>query len=142
MRFHLVYNGPLPSSGNKSKPEHAKRIRDTLHEQMAHLWKVHSVLKRLRISAIVDNGEIEGLAVSQSPFSVERDVDAYPAREHEIDLVAPIKGRSHSFVPLIRKSLDVNCSLSISFFCVKKTLVRLSFRVAIWMGASKPYLTL
>ncbi len=115
MRFHLIYSGQLPSSGNKSKPDDARKIRDALHCQMEELWKVHRVLHRLRQTAIVYREGDSRMFTNDSPFGVERDVDQYPAREDEVDLTTPIDIDGQEFVPLIRKSLDLNCSLSISF---------------------------
>jgi len=115
MRFHLVYSGRLSASGNNAKPAAVASIRDTFHAQLEELWRVHRVLKRLRSTAIVPRKEFEGLAVAETPFQVERDVEAYPAREDEVDLTAPIVDGGKSYVPLVRKSLDLNCSLSIQF---------------------------
>jgi hypothetical protein len=114
MRFHLVYHGRLPGSGNSSKPDIVRDIRDAFHPQLEELWKTHSALRRLRRTAIVHK-ESYGLAVSESPFDVERDVETYPARDNEIDLSAPIQRGEKSFRPLIRKSLDLNCQLKINF---------------------------
>lgn len=118
MRFQLVYVGKLPSSGNKPKPADAVRIRDVIHAQMAELWRVHRSLRRLRRTSIVKRDpSIQYLGTYESPFDVERDVDAYPAdpNNNEVDLSAPINFGARSYVPLVRRSLDLNCAISISF---------------------------
>jgi hypothetical protein len=113
MRFHLVYNGPLPASGNSSKPKWAAQIRDAFHSQLEYLWQVHTALQRLRQTAIVKTNPERYLGVVDSPLGVERDVDSYPATEDETDLCAPIIHGDQSYIPLVRKSLDLNCYLNI-----------------------------
>ncbi len=115
MKFFLVYHGLLPGSGNKPKPDVVRDIRDKFHPQLDHLWKVNATLRRLRQAAIVPKGDNVGLAVSDTPFYEGRDVDAYPAREDEVDLCAPIDQSGKLYIPLVRGSLQLNCHLSITF---------------------------
>lgn len=115
MRFHLIFSGFLPSSGNKPKPKDAQRIRDELHPQLEQLWRVHRALQRLKRTAIVDNGDSGLISVDETPFDAERDVEKYPADENEIDLTAPIEISGKLYKPLVRNSLNLNCSLSINF---------------------------
>lgn len=114
MRFHLVYHGPLSGSGNSPKPQQVRDLRDALHPQMKYLWETHTALRRLRQTAIVKKNPGGYLAVPDGP-SIARDVDKYPARDDENDLCAPIVQRGRSYLPLVRKSLDLNCHLSINF---------------------------
>jgi hypothetical protein len=44
MKFTLTFEGNLPTSGNKPKPEAVWRIRRTLHPQIADLFLTHPVL--------------------------------------------------------------------------------------------------
>lgn len=116
MRFHLVYNGELRPMGNHPKPDHVRDIRNKFHPQLEYLWQVHTALKRLRQSAIVKRNPAEYLGVAKdSPLGPDRDLEKYPAREDEIDLCAPIQKGEKLYIPLIRKSLDLNCELNILF---------------------------
>lgn len=116
MRFHLVYNGPLAASGNKSKPKEAAQIRDYFHPQLKLLWETHAALKRLRQTAIVlkDPGKYFGSG-DDSPLKQDRDIDLFPARDYEENLCAAIIQRDKGFTPLVRDSLSLNCELDILF---------------------------
>lgn len=114
MRFSLVFNGRLSGTGNKPKPDQVRDIRDVFHEQLKYLWETHSALKRLRQSAIVNKAGRD-LAVTEGPFDIPRDLDRFPPRDHETDLCEPIFQGDFSYIPLVRKSLDLNCRLDIHF---------------------------
>ena len=118
MRFHLVYSGRLPASANKSKPEDVRDIRDKFHPQLELLWKTHAALRRLRSSArVLRNPEADRLSYfepPQSPFDREQD-PAEPPDDAFVDLCEPIVKGGKSYMPLVRKSLDLNCSLKIMF---------------------------
>lgn len=116
MRFHLIYSGQLASSGNKSKPGGARSIRDALHPQLKYLWDTHAALKQLRQSAVVlkNPGEFMGCG-PDSPFAHKRDLERYPAQEHEVDLCEPIRRGAKTYIPLVRRSLDLNCEIHVLF---------------------------
>lgn len=116
MRFHLVFRGLLPSAGNKPKPSYAAHIRKKLHPQLQELWRTHHVMKRVARTGIIkrDDGAAY-LVTSEGPFDVERDIERFPAGPDEVDLTGPIISGGHSFRPLIRESLQLNCSLSVTF---------------------------
>jgi hypothetical protein len=118
MRFYLVYSGPLPASANKPKPEDVRKIRDKFHPQLELLWKTHAALRRLRSSArVLKNPEADRLSYfhpPESPFDREMD-PAEPLEDAFVDLCEPIAKGGKSYIPLIRKSLDLNCSLEITF---------------------------
>src|SRR6187397_3050423 len=114
MRFRLVYRGPLPASANSSKkPDDVRRIRDQFHPQLELLWKTHSALKRLRYTARVPT-RTGYISIDDSPFDVEFD-PATPMQAGYVDLIEPIKQGERSYIPLVRKSLDLMCSLDILF---------------------------
>lgn len=116
MRFRLVYKGPLSGTGNSSKkPDQVRDIRDKIHPQLEFLWGSHSALHRLRQTAVVSTGPGVDLALTDGPFAQPRDKIKSPLREHEIDLSAPIREVGKTYVPLIRKSLSLNCHLNILF---------------------------
>ena len=115
MRFHLVYRGKLPGTGNSGTPGIVRDIREAFHPQMEHLWNTHRALKALRQSAIVPKEDFVGLAVANTPFAIDRDLEAFPARDDEVDLCAAIERGGRQYVPLVRKSLDLNCEIHITF---------------------------
>jgi len=114
MKFHLIYSGPLSASGNKSKLAEAHKIREKLHEQMKYLWDTHSRLQRLKRSARVpsDGG---GVMFWDDPMGVSEKKELRPLKKDEVDLCAPIQRGDKAFVPLVRQSLSVTCSLDILF---------------------------
>jgi hypothetical protein len=57
VKFTLIYDGDLPSAGNKSKPMEASHIRNVFHDQLADLWESHVILAR---TARVWEGKIFG----------------------------------------------------------------------------------
>jgi hypothetical protein len=99
MEFRLTYEGPL-SSGNKSgrvREKHA--IRKQLQKQLRSLWQTHPLLK-------------QGL-VKQTFF---RHLNA-PGHEtcHADNIADAYKMFGYRFLPLIRKSQGVTCSIDILF---------------------------
>jgi hypothetical protein len=116
MRFRLVYHGNLPASGNSSKkPDKVRDIRDQLHPQLKFLWESHTALKRLKQTSIVSTHPGRDLSLSDSPFHQARDLARQPMREYETDLCAPMSEGGKTYIPLVRKSLSLNCRLDILF---------------------------
>jgi hypothetical protein len=105
MRFFLVYSGPLSGSGNKPKPDEVRTIRDQFHPQLKLLWETSSALRRLRRTAWVPRDPSQFMALVESPFGVEWDVDKYPRHKDHVDLCAPIAKDAKTYWPLVRKSL-------------------------------------
>jgi hypothetical protein len=118
MRFHLVYSGRLRASGNKGKPEDVRTIRDQFHPQLELLWNSHAALKRLRGTARVLKDPKDALSHWEPPGSPLWDdyIDPKePLREGFVDLCEPIEKGKKSYIPLVRKSLGLACSLEIMF---------------------------
>jgi hypothetical protein len=115
MRFRLVFQGPLPGSGNSSKPADVRDIRDKFHPQLKFLWESHTALKRLKQNSIVSTHPGRDLALSDSPYQEPRDLNRFPMRDYETDLCSPIRENEKSYIPLVRKSLSLNCHLNILF---------------------------
>ncbi len=115
MRFRLVFQGRLPSSGNSPKPAFVRDIRDQFHGQLKALWDSHIALRHLRQRAIVLKNPGQYMGSPPSPYSQERNIKQSPAQENEIDLCEPLVRGDQRFMPLIRKSLDLNCELNILF---------------------------
>jgi hypothetical protein len=116
MRFHLVYSGSLRASGNKSKPEDVRTIRDEFHPQLELLWNSHAALRRLRVSARVLKNFEDRLGHWNPPDSPFFDHDPNePLPEGHVDLCEPIEKGNNRYIPLVRKSLGLACSLDIMF---------------------------
>jgi hypothetical protein len=117
MKFTLVYDGDLPASGNSPKPLYGGKIRNVVHDQLADLWDSHIVLRQLARTARVPmsgtkllgtGGQAEVLPTYEEPIR--------PAHDRQIDLCAPIHiAGSASFIPLVRKSLHLVCSIDVLF---------------------------
>ena len=116
MRFRLVYNGTLRSAGNSSKGADARDIRDSFHDQLAYLWKTHRALHRLAWTARVPDKDHVGsfLGVSDSPFA-PTGLPQYGMQKGFTDLTEDIALDGRLVKPLVRKSLDLTCSLNILF---------------------------
>jgi hypothetical protein len=114
MRFRLVYRGSLPASANSSKPSFVRDIRDQFHPQLELLWRTHRALKRLRYSARVGDGRGGFISVNESPFDAEFDPTT-PLQKGYVDLSAPIEEGGKTYIPLVRRSLDLMCSLNVLF---------------------------
>jgi hypothetical protein len=116
MRFRLVYRGPLPASGNSSKkPDDIRRIRDQFHPQLALLWETHRALTRLKFTSRVPDGSGgRYINIDGSPFEPEFGPST-PLQKGFVDLCEPIRQGDRSYIPLVRKSLDLTCSLDILF---------------------------
>ena len=114
MQFYLVYNGPLPSSGNKGKPNHARNIRDKLHPQMELLWNTHIALKRLRWTARVPRQPGAYVSSTETPFD-PTEQPTHPLPPAYVDLCEPVQKGQKTYIPLVRKSLHLNCALDILF---------------------------
>jgi hypothetical protein len=116
MRFHLVYSGSLRASGNKSKPEDVRTIRDKFHPQLELLWNSHAALRRLRVSARVLKNLNDRFSYWDPPDSPLFDHDPNePLKEGHVDLCEPIDRGGNRYIPLVRKSLGLACFLDIMF---------------------------
>lgn len=116
MKFTLVYDGDLPATGNKSKPDEAGRIRNVLHDQLADLWESHIVFRQLARTARVSES---GKRVLSRTGVVDRlpayDQPVTPVHPGTIDLCAPITVAGVGYIPAVRRSLHLVCELDILF---------------------------
>ena len=116
MKFTLTFDGELPASGNKAKPEAKWAIRNQIHPQLAELWQTQPMLKALRANAVVPTGN---QWVSQK---FQYDTDRFgglpsgsPMTDTQIDTCAPMVFGDKAYTPLIRSSLHLSCELEILF---------------------------
>jgi len=105
MRFRLTYDGSLKSSGNKRRTEEKWDIRKFLEPQLAELWSVHPALKYREIP-IVPRGEVPPGAPPNALRAVFQETDVLPVL---------VDHGSHRFLPLVRKSLFLTCTLDVLF---------------------------
>lgn len=118
VKFTLIYDGDLASSGNKSRPQEASHIRNVFHDQLADLWDSHVLLRQLRHEARVYKQDMMDLAVDRrAPRLPEYRDPPPPLRAHQLDLCAPIPvpATGVSYVPLVRDSLYLACAVDVLF---------------------------
>jgi hypothetical protein len=118
VKFSLIYDGDLPSAGNKPQPKAASRMRNEFHEQLADLWERHVILRQLRHEARVFNQRMGDLTLEISaPTLPDYRGAPPPLRPNQIDLCAPIPVPSAgvNFLPLVRNSLYLACAVDILF---------------------------
>jgi hypothetical protein len=97
MQFRLIYEGRLPSKGSRSSPKVAHEIRKVLHKQLLELWQRQDFLKRFvagRTPKVFPDGELVSVMYQMA------------------DEFARF---GYRFLPLIRNSSGVSCSLDILF---------------------------
>lgn len=118
MKFTLIYDGDLPSSGNKCQPVPASVIRNAFHDQLADLWDSHVIFRQLAHTARTKRG---GLAFGSGEFRPAELPDfkgknPRPLEDGQVDLVAPIQVPNvGSFIPIIRNSMYLACSVDVLF---------------------------
>lgn len=118
MKFTLIYDGDLPSAGNKSKPIIASRIRNVFHDQLADLWKTHVIFRQLARTA---RTKLTGFPLGRDgvyhPSVLSNFDDSVPSlNPGQTDFCAPINvPGAGSFIPAIRHSLYLACSVDILF---------------------------
>ena len=112
MRFHLVYSGPLKPTGNKPNPEAVMRIRRALSPQLKHLWETHHALQ-----VLLETGAKQTRDMMQwGSGGIERArKTAAENPEFYEDCLPWLFVGDKSYMPLVRKSLDLNCELEILF---------------------------
>lgn len=117
VKFTLIYDGDLPSSGNKPKPEFASAIRNVFHDQLADLWDSHIVMRQLARTARVYKNKQDIIGPRSAITELSHfDEPIKPATANQIDLCAPIPiPKVGDFIPLVRKSLYLACAVDILF---------------------------
>jgi hypothetical protein len=112
MRFRLTYHDDLKSSGNRSQPEAKWVIRNAIHSQLAELWTTHPALSGVGLTTQV----IGNAFISDSPLIGTADIDVTTPRTRvRAELAAPIERDGRSYIPLVRKSMELACGLDILF---------------------------
>jgi hypothetical protein len=105
VEFRLIYQGQLPSTGNKSRPREAQKIRQVFHPQLRRLWSVKRGLQEL--------AEMKG----QSAEGREKDFySALNASWPQKGIIAMGKKWNKGgfdFVPLVTPEVALRCVLDI-----------------------------
>ncbi len=114
MRFRLTYDGILHASGKGSSRLQEKwDIRNAIHPQLVELWAVDPTMTHAREAATVPRYSgyfwTERTHLDEKPPPREYDPKKYK------DLFAPVVVGGHEFMPLIRDSVGLACSLDIVF---------------------------
>jgi hypothetical protein len=113
MKFTFTYDGPLWSQNTSGVFDKKWEMRETLHPQFERLWKVHPSLKSLprKIEVIHPYQPWE----RYHTFSPDPLIAEPPLKDTEINLQAPVEISGVKFIPLVRFSYAITCSLSILF---------------------------
>lgn len=117
MKFTLHYEGELPASGNKSKPEDVWRIRNELHPQLADLWTSHPTLSRLNATKVPrDSRVVTFMATGGTARNMPVSLGGIQLGQNEVEKVCtPIAHGNNGYIPLVRQSLGLACDLDIVF---------------------------
>src|SRR5258708_29854488 len=64
VEFRLLYDGELPSTGNKGKPHEVHAIRRAFHPQLRRLWNAEGNLRELaKMSCNAGSAHASGMAL-------------------------------------------------------------------------------
>jgi hypothetical protein len=109
VKFNLVYDGRLHSQSAENIFDKKWKIREYLHPQLVELWRVHPGLRNLWRKVPVD-----GYFGTEVHHSVQVP-ESPPDNIDRLDLQCPIEVGGVAFVPLVRDSYALVCSLKILF---------------------------
>lgn len=98
MQFRLIYDGPLPSKGSQASRRVVHQIRKVFHAQLLEFWQRHAFLK--------------AFVIGQTPKN-------FPDLSETVSVMSKMADKfarcGFRFLPLIRDSSGVACSLDILF---------------------------
>jgi hypothetical protein len=117
VKFTLIFDGDLPSAGNKPRPIEASNIRNIFHDQLADLWENHVILRQLaRTARVWPNVSFAAMRPNTpKPLPDFNDPISAP-QPHEVDLCKPIEvPKVGRFIPLVRSSLYLSCAVDLLF---------------------------
>jgi hypothetical protein len=101
MEFRLIYEGPLSSGQNDGRVKEKHEIRKQFHAQLKALWEDHPSLQFGLMTGTV-TPHLNDPSSARETTMLNELADAY-------------KMFGYRFVPLIRKSSNLRCSLDILF---------------------------
>ncbi len=109
MEFRLLYDGELPSIGNKGRPSEVHEIRRTFHPQLRRLWSAENNLHQLammRATHYKDDVRPE----SERPIPKNED-ERFDLGIQAMSLNWRRAG--FQFVPLVTEDMVLRCSIDI-----------------------------
>jgi hypothetical protein len=118
VKFTLIFDGDLPSAGNKSQPGPASVIRNVFHDQLADLWDTNVIFRQLaRMARTWPRGYSAGSSEFPSPELPDYTFEKPELHPGQVDYCAPIPvpAAGASFIPIVRNSLYLNCAVDILF---------------------------
>jgi hypothetical protein len=113
MKLTLTFDGRLPS-GNASRPEDKWRIRHAIHDQLSELWSIDPVLQEARDNYVPTHGGLFLRGDQYHALEKRKLSDSAPKSER-LYLFAPIEKHDKEFLPLVRNSAALVCSMDILF---------------------------
>jgi hypothetical protein len=118
VKFTLIYDGDLPSSGNKSKPIEASNIRNAFHDQLADLWDSHVIFRQMaRTARTYPHLTFWSSEEYPPPGLPDYKEQIQPLQPGQTDYCAPIpvSAAGVSYVPIVRNSLYLAAAVDILF---------------------------
>src|SRR5262245_43554202 len=114
MKFILTFDGQLHSNGT---PTEKWAIRQHLHPQLQELWSIHPSLKSLkRAPYLPKEGRFFHTERHHSVEAPHQQAELQPESPNDmINLCAEIERGGRRFLPLVRETLALKCSLKIQF---------------------------
>src|SRR5260370_30027475 len=118
VKFTLIYDGDLPSAGNKSQPIPASNIRNVFHDQLADLWDSHVLFRQLARTArtipLPGSFHTSGDLIYPPAELPKYDDPIPPLLPGQTDYCAPIAvPKVGGFVPIVRHSLYLACAVDV-----------------------------
>src|SRR6266508_708017 len=113
VKLTLTYDGELPSSGNKPKVAETWAIREHISPQLAELWKISPALRQAAKNSVVPIDR--GFGWADTYHRSTAPMAELPMKANEINLCAPISRDGVNFLPLVRDTFALVCSLQILF---------------------------
>jgi hypothetical protein len=111
LKFTLTFDGPLYSNGT---PAEKWEIRRHLHPQLQELWSIHPSLKSLKNAPYLPKEgrffhteQHHSIETPPEPSSLDPNM--------AINLCAEMERGGRRFLPLVRETLALKCSLKIQF---------------------------
>jgi hypothetical protein len=118
VKFTLIYDGDLPSAGNKPQPVPASLIRNVFHDQLADLWESHVIFRQLaRTARTYPGGSFFSDGKFPPPELPDYNEPVRPLQPGQTDYCAPIpvSGASASYIPIVRRSLYLAAAVDVLF---------------------------
>jgi hypothetical protein len=115
MRFHLVFSGALRASASNAKPHDVMNIRREFARQLTQLWKTHHALQVLSGTGAVQKRlfrQTPAMSALTGPMTPRQLAQRHSEFE---DCLPALAVGGKWYLPLVRKSLDLNCELEILF---------------------------